>query len=50
MQVRPNISYAVCVKDEVESFKCLINFLNIHKKQDDENSSNFRFYTFGRNK
>lgn len=36
MQPKPNISYAVCVKEEVESFRCLINFLNIHKKPGDE--------------
>lgn len=36
MQARPKISYAICVKDEVDSFVKLIDFLLKHKKQDDE--------------
>tara|TARA_B100001093_G_scaffold339651_1_gene324421 strand:+ start:11076 stop:13313 length:2238 start_codon:yes stop_codon:yes gene_type:complete len=36
MQARPNISYAICVSEETDSFVKLIDFLKIHKSKSDE--------------
>lgn len=36
MQVRPNISYAICVREETDSFVKLINFIKKHKSKSDE--------------